>query len=61
MHEIGWAPEKRFKAQHSNVRFWEVAEEGGHFLAMEKPALLAAAMRKHFDQDDVKALLGGAK
>lgn len=60
-YELGWPPEKVFRDLNPNTRFYEVSKEGGHFLAQEKPAVLAEAIRKHFDQDDIKDLLQAKK
>lgn len=40
-----------------NLKAFEVLEKGGHFLAMERPALLADAIQKHFGSNEVKKLL----
>lgn len=56
-YELGWTPEYYFREKHTNTRFHEVVNEGGHFFAMEQPAFLAKAIRKHFAQDDIRGLL----
>ena len=45
--ELYNAPRKWAEA-HYNVTHWSKFEEGGHFAAMEKPAVLAGDLREFF-------------
>lgn len=57
-HELHWPPRSKIE-QEVNLQSFEVVSKGGHFLAMERPALLAEAMRKHFGQKEIVQLLSG--
>jgi len=57
-HEIHWPAKKAFELQLTDIRSWSVLEKGGHFLAAEAPDVLAADMNKHFDNDEIRKLVG---
>ena len=54
-HEIFWPTKEQVQAKLNIEDRYENLSAGGHFLALEQPALLADAIRKHFSSDVVKS------
>ena len=43
--DIFWAPRSKVEKQHKKLLVWKRIDEGGHFLAAEKPETLAKEIR----------------
>ncbi|KIK51278.1 hypothetical protein GYMLUDRAFT_397159 [Collybiopsis luxurians FD-317 M1] len=44
--DLLWAPKSLVEEQYTKLVWWRVLKEGGHFLALEKPELLAKEIRE---------------
>ncbi|KAF5389113.1 hypothetical protein D9757_005004 [Collybiopsis confluens] len=55
--DLLWAPKAQAEEQYRKLLWWRILKEGGHFLALEKPELLAGELREFASKNEVKKSL----
>lgn len=55
--DLFWAPKSQVEEQHEKLVWWRILGEGGHFLVLEKPEMLAREVREFARVSEVQRSL----